>query len=71
MRHPSYTGALVGLSGIGLAQGDWVSLAVMFVGPLIAFLVRIPVEEHALLQALGEDYATYSRRTARLVPGLF
>lgn len=71
LRHPSYTGALVTNAGIGLAFGDLASVAVMVLLPLIAFLIRIRVEERLLLRELGEEYAAYSRRTARLLPGLF
>jgi protein-S-isoprenylcysteine O-methyltransferase Ste14 len=71
VRHPSYTGAILGCAGIGLAEGDWVSLGALLVGSLVAFVVRIRVEERALLDALGEEYAAYVERTARLVPGVY
>jgi protein-S-isoprenylcysteine O-methyltransferase Ste14 len=71
LRHPSYSGALVTLIGIGLALDDWTSVAVMFFCPLVAFLIRIRSEERLLMQELGEEYADYSRRTSRLVPWLF
>ncbi|MFZ1154009.1 MAG: isoprenylcysteine carboxylmethyltransferase family protein [Solirubrobacteraceae bacterium] len=71
LRHPSYTGALLTNTGIGFALGDLASVAVMLFLPLIAFLIRIRVEERLLLRELGEEYAAYSQRTARLVPGLF
>ncbi len=71
LRHPSYSGGLLAAAGIGLAEGDWVSVAIMVVGLSIAYLIRIPVEERALLADLGDEYAAYAKRTARLVPGLF
>ncbi len=71
LRHPSYTGGLVAATAIGLAEGDWVAIAIMAIGLSIAYLVRIPVEERALLAELGDEYAAYAKRTARLVPGLF
>lgn len=71
LRHPSYLGVIVSLTGIGLIWGDWLSVAIMLVGAVTAFLARILVEERALQQALGDDYSAYMRRTARLVPGLF
>lgn len=33
-----------------------------------AFLYRINVEERALVQALGERYRAYVKRTKRLIP---
>jgi protein-S-isoprenylcysteine O-methyltransferase len=71
LRHPSYLGAIVLQGGIGMAEGHWTSIALMLAGGLTAFLVRIRVEERALLAALGEDYAAYARRTPRLLPRLF
>lgn len=71
LRHPSYTGALMIATGIGLAEGDWVSVAIMVIGVLVPLLIRIRVEERTLLAELGEDYADYAQRTARLVPGVF
>jgi protein-S-isoprenylcysteine O-methyltransferase Ste14 len=71
LRHPSYLGSIVAMTGVGLAEGDWASVAIMSLGTLAAFLIRIPVEERVLLTELGEEYAAYSRRTARLVPGLY
>jgi protein-S-isoprenylcysteine O-methyltransferase Ste14 len=44
VRHPSYLGILGATVGLGLAEGDWVSLAIMLVCPLIGVLVRIRVE---------------------------
>ena len=47
LRHPSYTGGLMTISGVGLAMGNWMSLAATFFGLFIAYLVRIVVEERA------------------------
>ena len=71
IRHPSYTGALVTLVGLGLALGNWASLLALLacMGP--AYANRISVEETALLAALGAPYQQYVRRTRRLIPFLF
>ncbi len=71
LRHPSYLGLIVAFTGMGLAMGDWASAAILLLGTLTAFLIRIEVEERALLQELGSEYAAYTQRTARLLPGLF
>lgn len=71
LRHPSYTGALVIAAGFGLAEGDFVSLAIVVLGVLVPLLIRIRVEERTLLAELGDAYADYARRTARLVPGVY
>ena len=71
LRHPSYTGALIALLGLGIALES--GLAVLaFVGvPLIGFLIRIAHEERTLRAALGADYEAYAARTSRLIPGVW
>ena len=71
LRHPSYTGALVGFLGAGIALDSWLSVLALVLIPLLAIGVRIHVEEAELARALGEEYRAYARRTRRLVPGLW
>ena len=71
IRHPSYTGAFITLTGFGLAMGNWLGLAVLLCLMGIGYARRISVEEAALTAALGEPYAQYMRRTQKLVPFLF
>jgi protein-S-isoprenylcysteine O-methyltransferase len=71
IRHPSYTGALITLVGLGLALGNWAGLLALLACMGTAYAYRISVEEAALLAALGEPYKQYVRRTRRLVPFLF
>ncbi len=68
IRHPSYTGALITVLGLGLALGNWTSILGMLACVGVGYAYRIHVEEAALVGALGEPYTEYQRRTARLVP---
>ena len=58
LRHPSYTGILLILAGIGLGFGNWLSLAAITLVPLAGFVYRIRVEEAALSATLGSAYAS-------------
>jgi protein-S-isoprenylcysteine O-methyltransferase Ste14 len=71
VRHPSYTGMLVALIGLGIALDDWLSLLALALLPLTGILVRIRHEESVLLAELGDDYRDYASRTRRLVPGVW
>jgi protein-S-isoprenylcysteine O-methyltransferase len=71
IRHPSYTGALITLVGLGLALGNWAGLLALLICMGIAYAYRISVEEGALVSALGEPYVQYMHRTRRLVPFVF
>lgn len=71
VRHPSYSGALVSLLGLGLAFRNWLSLAVLIIVGLAALSYRIAVEERALIDHFGDRYRDYARRTKRLIPGAY
>lgn len=68
LRHPSYTGGLVGLLGVGVALDNWLSIGALLLLPLAGVLIRIPFEEASLRAGLGSSYDDYARRTRRLVP---
>jgi protein-S-isoprenylcysteine O-methyltransferase Ste14 len=71
LRHPSYTGLLVGLLGIALLFGNYASAVVFELLVIVGVLYRIRVEERVLLDGLGEEYAAYMRETSRLIPGVW
>jgi protein-S-isoprenylcysteine O-methyltransferase Ste14 len=71
VRHPAYLGALTGFLGVGLGMCNGLSLLIVFVPILGAFLYRIRVEENALQQRFGPEYEAYCRSTKRLVPWLY
>ena len=71
LRHPSYSGLLLGNLGLGLAFSNWLSLIIIFVPTFAAALYRMHVEEKALEQAFGSEYIDYCRVTNRLIPKLY
>ena len=71
IRHPSYTGALLAFLGFGFCLGNWLSILFLTVPIVGAFLWRIRIEESAMLEALGQDYRDYMRRTERLIPWVY
>ena len=68
VRHPSYTASVMSFVGIGVALENWLSLVVLIVVPSVGLVIRIRVEEKALLEALGEPYREFSATRARLIP---
>jgi protein-S-isoprenylcysteine O-methyltransferase Ste14 len=71
IRHPSYSGMVLGMLGLGLALGTWLSAAACMLPTLAAFSLRLRSEERVLATQLGEPYRDYMRRTRRLIPGLW
>jgi Putative protein-S-isoprenylcysteine methyltransferase len=71
VRHPAYTGALLAHAGLGLAFESWFSVLATTIPFWIAVAYRMYVEELALSEKFGVDYANYVSETNRLIPGVF
>jgi protein-S-isoprenylcysteine O-methyltransferase Ste14 len=68
VRHPSYSAALLIVSGTALALGNWLSVVVSFVVAFLAYSYRAHVEEQALLSSLGAPYARFMATRKRFIP---
>lgn len=68
LRHPSYTGLLLVLFGIGLLLANWLALLAVAVAATAAMVYRIGVEERALEVALGDRYRQFAATRKRLIP---
>ena len=71
VRHPMYMALLLYSVGQALVIPNWVagpSYLIAFAG-LFAF--RVCAEERMMHEQFGDEYAAYSGRTKRLVPGLW
>ena len=67
VRHPIYTGLLLGMFGTSLVFG----LIRCFVGLLIVFLglwLKSQTEEQFMIQQFGEHYRQYRQHTRALIP---
>lgn len=71
VRHPSYSGAIIALAGIGCLTFNWLGLVLILTCTSLAYALRIPVEEKALLAQFGSEYEKYAARSKRLVPGIY
>jgi protein-S-isoprenylcysteine O-methyltransferase Ste14 len=70
IRHPSYTGILITFIGLSLAVQSLAALLVLLAVFTVSFGYRIRVEEKTLLSELGDAYASYMKRTKRIIPYL-
>ena len=68
LRHPSYTGMLIILLGLGLGSRTWLGTIIILALFSIVMGYRISVEEKALRTEFGEDYVEYAKKTKRLIP---
>jgi len=71
LRHPSYSGVLVAVLGLGMLSENLLALAVLTATALLALLARIRVEERALAAAFGSEWELHRARTWNLVPLLW
>ena len=68
IRHPSYTGTLLTLTGVGLAVRSWGAFLILLLIFGIVYSYRISVEEKALVAQFGNDYIAYMKKTKKLIP---
>jgi len=71
LRHPSYTGMLMILLGLGLASRTWLGTIIILALFSLVIGYRIIVEENALKAEFGQEYLEYAKKTKRLFPFLF
>jgi protein-S-isoprenylcysteine O-methyltransferase Ste14 len=67
VRHPIYTGMILGMLGTAMARGQ-ARGAVGVVLLYISFYIKSGIEERTMRATFGEKYNEYSRRTGRIVP---
>ncbi len=67
VRHPIYTGMLVGCIGAAVVVGEWRGIVAVIL-LLLAHSRKAMREESLLTREFGEEYAAYRRRTGFLFP---
>ena len=70
MRHPIYSGVLLGVAGSALVIDEWRG-AVAFLILLTNYVVKAKREDEILSGAFGEGFAEHKRRAGFLLPRLF
>ncbi len=67
-RHPSYFASLLSFTGFGISLNNWLCLIIIVTAIVIAFSIRIKVEEKALVEQFGSAYAEYKKTTSGFIP---
>jgi protein-S-isoprenylcysteine O-methyltransferase Ste14 len=68
MRHPMYAGFWLMAVAQVLLLPNWIAGAAGLVGFGILYFGRVGREEEMMIAAFGDEYRSYMRRTARVVP---
>ena len=67
MRHPIYSGVLLGVAGTAIAIGEWRGV-VAFALLLTTYAIKAKKEERVLAGAFGAAFEEHARRTGFLLP---
>ncbi len=71
IRHPSYSGSLITMLGLGMAFTNWLCLVSVPLIVFIGFNYRANIEEKMLISALGDSYREYMKHTRRFIPFIY
>jgi len=71
VRHPSYFGLMLIITGVSFFMSNWLSSMVIIMPIFLATLYRIKVEETTLTAEFGQQYNNYKKRVKRLVPFVY
>lgn len=68
IRHPSYLGAFIAITGCPLSLNNTVTSITSPLLMLIAYRYRVAVEEQKMISHFGEEYKNYCKHTYRMFP---
>ena len=68
VRHPSYTGAFLAIVAGGVVLESLTGFIISCIAMIIAYYVRIGIEEKELTAWFGNDYLLYKKRTKMIIP---
>jgi protein-S-isoprenylcysteine O-methyltransferase Ste14 len=69
VRHPIYTGLLIGVAGSAIATGSAMALCILVI-VFVVFVLKSRMEEKFLLEEFGEEYVRYRREVKGIIPFL-
>lgn len=71
IRHPMYLALALYALGQALVIPNWVAGPSNLIAFVILFALRVRAEERMMSARFGAEYAAYSARTKRLIPGVW
>lgn len=71
IRHPMYTAIFLFVIAQALLLPNWLAGPSGLVAFGLMYALRVGPEERMMIEAFGDEYRDYMRRTKRLIPGVF
>ena len=68
VRHPSYCGAFLAICAGGVILHSLIGFIVSLIAMMVAYYVRIGIEEKELIGKFGDAYLSYKRNTKMIIP---
>lgn len=68
VRHPSYTGAFIAIIAGGIILSSLTGFIISCIAMIIAYYVRIGIEEKELITRFGDEYLLYKLETKMMIP---
>jgi protein-S-isoprenylcysteine O-methyltransferase Ste14 len=68
VRHPSYTGAFLAIIAGGVVLESLTGFIISCMAMIIAYYVRIGIEEKELTAKFGDEYRQFTKRTKMIIP---
>lgn len=68
LRHPTYFSMILELLAVGLLASAWFTLLLVPLALIPAIILRLKLEEPALVGKFGDAYREYQRRVPMLIP---
>jgi protein-S-isoprenylcysteine O-methyltransferase Ste14 len=70
IRHPLYAAMIAWCLAVTLLSANWIFAAISLLA-IVGLIVRVPREEHMMLEKFGDSYRQYMRITGRFFPRLY
>ncbi len=71
IRHPLYSGAIIGRVGLGLSFRGFLGTILFVLVYFIVFRKRMEIEEQSLTSEFGNEYEEYMKKTKRIFPYIY
>lgn len=71
VRHPSYTGLMMEMAGLGIAMQSWASILFLMAPIILVLEHRAAVEEGFLQCRLGDNYEKFCIARKRYIPFIY
>jgi protein-S-isoprenylcysteine O-methyltransferase Ste14 len=71
LRHPGYLGSIMIWIGAGLSSNNYIIMIIISFLTLVVYHYRMESEETMLIDAFGEAYKNYKKKSWRLIPFIY